>query len=283
MLTKHRFGSAWSPRRLLRRCPRVIAIFSFRYDADLVPDLVENLRPIVDGYVAYDDRGAREAYTDERARKAVLRQAAREMGAQWLLCIDPDERLEMATAERIKAMTGVIEPVAWRFRLREMYTPTAYRVDGRWKKKGLTCLFPLLDGQIFSDAPLHGRRSPLNSEYKKRDSGLNLYHLKMIAAERREARRDFYKTLDPKSEFQKIGYDYLCDENGLMLEEVPTSRLYKPLYRETGAIWQPDLARLGPVAVACSGEEISGAASPGRDDVAIGLSDALAICARRRQ
>lgn len=129
-----------------------------------------------------------------KQRKAVLRQAAREMGARWLLCIDPDERLEMATAERIKAMTRVIEPVAWRFALREMYTPTAYRVDGRWKKKSLTCLFPVLDGQMFSDAPLHGRRSPLNPDYKKRDSGLNLYHLKMIAAERRTARRDFGRT-----------------------------------------------------------------------------------------
>ncbi|MGE3528791.1 MAG: glycosyltransferase [Methyloceanibacter sp.] len=255
VLTTHLFGNGWSPRALLGRPPRVIAIFSFRYDSHLVPDLIENLRPIVDGYVAYDDRGAREAYTDERERKALLRQAAREMGAQWLLCIDPDERLEMATAERIKTMTRVIEPVAWRFRLREMYTPTAYRVDGRWKKKGLTCLFPVLDGQAFSDAPLHGRRSPLNREYKKRDSGLNLYHLKMVGAERRKARRDFYKAIDPEGAFQAVGYDYLCDEAGLMLEEVPASRLYKPLYRETGAIWQPDLSTLGPLAVAVLGEE----------------------------
>src|SRR5687768_3960972 len=95
VLTKHLFGRSWSPRRLLRRPPRVIAIFSFRYDAHLVPNLIENLRPIVDGYIAYDDRGASEPYTDERARKAVLRKEAREMGAQWLLCMDPDERMEM--------------------------------------------------------------------------------------------------------------------------------------------------------------------------------------------
>src|SRR5262245_55996516 len=109
VLTKHLFGGRWSARRLLRRAPRVVAIFSFRYDAHLVPDLSENLRPIVDGYVADDDRGASEAYTDERVRKAMLREAAREMGAKWILCMDPDERLEMAASERIKELTYVIE------------------------------------------------------------------------------------------------------------------------------------------------------------------------------
>jgi hypothetical protein len=250
VLTKQLFGSRWSARTLLRRAPRVIAIFSFRYDAHLVPDLIENLRPIVDGYVAYDDRGASEAYTDERVRKAMLREAAREMGAKWLLCIDPDERLEMAASERMKEMTRRIEPVLWTFRLREMHTATAYRIDGRWKKKMLGCLFPLLDGQVFGDAPLHSRRSPLNPEYRKRKSGLNLYHLKMIEAERRKARRDFYKALDPTNAFQKLGYDYLADETGLVLKQVPASRLYQPPYRETGRIWQPDLAALQPIAVA---------------------------------
>ena len=247
MLTKHLFGSDWSPRRLLRRAPRVVAIFSFRYDAHLVPDLIENLRPIVDGYAAYDDRCAREAYSNERSRKALLRQAARDMGAKWLLCIDPDERLEMAAAERMKEMTRAIEPVIWTFRLRELYTPTAYRADGRWGKKKLGCLFPLLEGQVFGDAPLHSRRNPLNSEYKKCNSGLNLYHLKMIGAERRHARRALYATLDPTNAYQKAGYDYLVDETGLILEEVPASRLYRPLYREQGEIWQPDLAALRPI------------------------------------
>ena len=265
VLTKHLFGSRWSPRRLLRRPPRVIAIFSFRYDAHLVPNLIENLRPIVDGYIAYDDRGASEPYTDERARKAVLRREAREMGAQWLLCIDPDERLEMAAASRMRTMTSVIEPVAWQFRLRELYMPTAYRVDGSWKKKTLTCLFPLLDGQIFSDAPLHGRRSPLNPEYEKRDSGLNLYHLKMIGPERREARRDFYRALDPTNAYQTIGYDYLGDETGLVLKEVPPSRQYRPLHRETGANWQPDLKAIQPLAEIAVPESRSATPGPDKD------------------
>ena len=218
----------------------VDAIFSFRYDAHLVPDLVENLRPIVDGFVAYDDRGAAELYTDERVRKAALLEAARDMGARWVFCVDPDERLEDATSTLMPTMTKDNEPIIWKFRLREMYSSQTYRIDGIWGKKKIACLFPLLEGQVFSDALLHGSRCPLNPDYEKRNSGLNIYHLKMITAERRLARRELYKTLDPRSTYQKIGYDYLGDDAGLVLKKVSSSRRYSPVHREPGGLWQPD-------------------------------------------
>ena len=242
-VTKHLFGSRWSPRRLLRRPPGVVAIFSFRYDAHLVPDLIENLRPIVDGFIAYDDRGATLPYSDERPRKAALLEAAGDMGARWVLHVDPDERLERAASARMPIMTSGIEPVIWKFRLREMYTPQAYRADGIWRSKMISCLFPLLEGQAFSDAPLHGQRCPLNPEYETRDSGLNLYHLKMIAPERRLARRDLYKALDPHNAYQKIGYDYLGDEAGLVLKKISSSRRYWPVHRETGKSWQVSIQK----------------------------------------
>ena len=241
VLTKHLFGSRWSARRLLRRPPDVVAIFSFRYDAHLVPDLIENLRPIVDGFIAYDDRDSTTPYTDERQRKATLLQAARDMRVRWVLLVDPDERLERAASSRMPMLTSGIAPVIWKFRLREMYTPQAYRADGIWKNKRVSCLFPLLEGQVFSDWLLHGQRAPLNPEYEKRDSGLNLYHLKMIGPERRVARRDLYKALDPYNAYQMIGYDYLADETGVVLKKVSSSREYRPLHRETGGLWQVDL------------------------------------------
>ena len=223
-----------------------MAIFSFRYDAHLVPDLIENLRPIVDGFIVYDDRGAAEPYTDERVRKAALLEAARGMDARWVFCVDPDERLEDAASTLMPTMTKDTAPTIWNFRLREMYGSQAYRVDGIWGKKRIACLFPLLDGQVFSDAVLHGGRCPLNPDYEKRDSGLNIYHLKMITAERRLARRDLYKTLDPRSTYQKIGYDYLGDDNGLVLKKVGSSRRYSPAHRDTGGLWQPDPRLLSP-------------------------------------
>ena len=137
-------------------------------------------------------------------------------------------------------MTKADEPIIWKFRLREMYSPSAYRVDGIWGKKKIACLFPLRAGQIFSDAFLHGSRCPTNPNYEKQDSGLNIYHLKMITEERRRARRDLYKQLDPLNTYQQIGYDYLGDESGLVLKRIGSRRKYSPLHREKGGLWQPD-------------------------------------------
>ena len=241
-LTKQLFESGRGASKKSSRRARVVALFSFRYDAHLVPGLIENLRPIADGYIAYDDRSSASPYTDERQRRMFLLEAARELSAEWVLCVDPDERLEDATADLIPRMTKRDKPIIWKFRLREMYSPSAYRVDGIWGKKKIACLFPLLEGQIFSNAFLHGSRCPINPNYEKRDSGLNIYHLKMITADRRLARRDLYKALDPYSEYQRIGYDYLGDDQGLALKRIGSRRKYSPLHLEEGGLWQPDPA-----------------------------------------
>jgi len=246
MLSSQLFASPWSLRGMLRRRPRVLAVFSFRYDAHLVPDLIENLRPIVDGYVAYDDRAAAARFSDEVRRKRALLTAARDMHAAWALCIDPDERLEHGTAARISPMTATVEPILWRFHLREMYAPDAYRVDGIWGTKRLSCLFPLLDGQVFSEQQLHAPRGPVNEGYRKVDSSLNLYHLKMISRDRRVARRVLYETLDPNGACQPIGYDYLTDDSGAVLEAIPPGREYRPPHRERGGLWMVDPTTIAP-------------------------------------
>ena len=68
----------------------------------------------------------------------------------------------------------------------------------------------------------------------------------MISPERRQARRDFYRALDPKNAYQTIGYDYLGDETGLVLKEVPDSRQYRPLHQEEGGFGSPISRRSGP-------------------------------------
>ena len=99
VLTTQLFHKGGEAARARIRRARVLAVFSFRYDAHLVSDLIENLRPIVDGYVAYDDRGADAPYSDERVRRVALLAAAHDMAAQWVLCVDPDERLEDSNCE----------------------------------------------------------------------------------------------------------------------------------------------------------------------------------------
>ena len=50
---------------------------AFRYDAHLVPGLLANIEPMVDGWISYDDRGSDAEFSDEPARRRPLR---REIG-----------------------------------------------------------------------------------------------------------------------------------------------------------------------------------------------------------
>src|SRR5262245_40467868 len=74
--------------------PLLLAVFSFRHDAHLVPALLRNLEPIVDGWVSYDDRSSPAPFSDECARRKALLEAAVASGARWILAADPAERFE---------------------------------------------------------------------------------------------------------------------------------------------------------------------------------------------
>ncbi|TPN82615.1 hypothetical protein FJ987_27240 [Mesorhizobium sp. CU2] len=217
-------------------------MFSYRYDAHLVPDLLANLDPIVDGWVAYDDRAADGIFSDEPQRRRALIAAACDAGAAWVLAMDPDERLENAVAGRIGQLTGGSRRNAWGFRLREMYTPASYRVDGVWGLKMQHRLFRAYHPDRYRSPVLHGAWFPEDAGFNLRDSGLNLYHLKMIEPKRRSARRDLYNHLDPDRRMQPIGYDYLADESGAVLEAVPAGREYFPVHSDDGGLWMADLS-----------------------------------------
>ena len=221
--------------------PSVLAVFSFRFDAHLVPDLLRNIGPMVDGWVGFDDRQSDQPYSDEPLRKAALIGRARQLGASWVLAIDPDERLELGAADRIREMTGQCERILWQFQLRELFAPTSYRVDSVWGQKRQIRLFPLLDGQQFSTQALHGPWYPIEPGYRRLDSGLNLYHLKMITRARREARRDLYARLDPEGKFQRIGYDYLADDTGAEFEDIAPGRHYLPRHKEDHGLWMAEI------------------------------------------
>jgi len=224
--------------------PRVLAMFSYRYDAHLVPDLLENIRPLVDGWVAWDDRASTDVVSNDRLLRLRLLQAAFDAGADWVLRVDPDERFETGLAARMDALTERKEPVVWMFRLRELYAPDAYRMDGLWRRKRQGRLFPLFDWMFpaaespwFQTEEFHSVSYP--AAYRQEKVDLNLYHLKMIDHARRLHRRDLYKALDPEGKFQRVGYDYLADEAGAVFETIPPERGYHPPHREDGGLWMP--------------------------------------------
>ncbi|MDX8438535.1 hypothetical protein [Mesorhizobium australafricanum] len=221
---------------------KIVAVFSYRYDQHLVPDLVANLDPVVDGWIAYDDRASDGIFSSEPQRRRALIAAAYEVGANWVLAMDPDERLENAVASRIGRLISGSGHVAWGFRCRELYTPASYRIDGAWGRKTQHRLFSAYHPDRYQSKDLHGAWFPEDIGFRLKDSGLNLYHLKMIEPKRRVARRDLYNRLDPDRQLQPIGYDYLADETGMILEAVPAGREYFPAHADDGGLWMADVS-----------------------------------------
>lgn len=159
-----------------------------------------------------------------------------------MLGIDPDERLERGAATRLRTLARLPLVRSWVFNLREMYAPDAYRIDGVWGRKRQARLFRLMPDQFpiaergsFETAALH--QPWVSAGWRQQQSGLNLYHLKMIAPQRRQARSDLYSALDPERRYQRIGYDYLADEAGMQLERIPAGREYLPMHRDDEGLW----------------------------------------------
>lgn len=223
--------------------PRVLAVYSYRFDAHLVPDMLANVAPMVDGWVAYDDRQASGVFSAEPPRRLALLRAARDAGADWVLAVDPDERYEHSLAARMDELTMAEGATAYGFNLREMYAPGTYRMDGVWGKKLQARLLKLPEELVETVAPLHSSWHSFLPEARVVRSGVNLYHLKMITAERRRARARLYNLLDPNRESQARGYDYLAEDEGAVFEDIPAGQEYFPAHDDDGGLWmQADLA-----------------------------------------
>lgn len=222
--------------------PRVLGVFSFRYDAHLVPDLIANIEPFVDGWISYDDREATGVFSNEVQRRRTLLDAARESGATWALAVDPDERFEVSLGDKMAELLEHTGTGAHAFPVREMYSSTHYRVDGVWGEKRQARLLSLSDGVITPPGDLHLPWSYFIPNAQLHHTDINLYHLKMMTAERRKARAALYNYLDPNRVMQSIGYDYLADDTGAAFEALTAERVYFPVHRDDGGLW---MARVG--------------------------------------
>lgn len=223
--------------------PQIVGVFSFRYDAHLVPAMLANIAPMVDGWACYDDRDGDGVFSNEVRRRRLLLEAARGIGAHWALAIDPDERFEAPLAASIRSLVAEDGAHCYTFALREMYSEQHYRVDGVWGQKRQARLLPLRHGLIEPRDQLHLPWSYFILDHRQKDTDFNLYHLKMISRPRRQARAALYNFLDPERRMQALGYDYLADESGAAFEEIPSGRSYEPPHREDGGLWMPRVDR----------------------------------------
>jgi hypothetical protein len=223
------------------RTPRILAVFSYRFDAHLVPALIENIDPLVDGWISFDDRSSKDVFSNEIVRRFQLLQAAMDLGASWVLAIDPDERIEFSFVRNIREISFVEELDACSFSLREMYTSDLYRIDGIWGNKRQTRFLSLNKGIVYPNDGLHTQWSDFIPSPRVFATDFNLYHLKMICPRRRKARASLYNYLDPHLRYQSIGYDYLYDDAGAQFVQIPPGREYNPKHLDDGGLWMIDI------------------------------------------
>jgi len=234
---------------------RLVVVFGIKYEPGwLVRDMKRNLAPWVDDFAVVDCRSRKsELWIHEGEYRRLQREAAKRARADWVLVTSPDERWEDGAGEIIRPLIeGHKNKTIFNFLLREMWTPTSYRVDKLWGRKRRARLFPLLPGQKSSRSRIQAGPAPVGvGGYERRTLDLNIYHLKMIEPANRVLRAEVFEALDPDYHYQsrdpkrltarrkeldpegvllKYGYHYLYNEDGIELEEIPDGRGYSPPY-----------------------------------------------------
>lgn len=244
---------SWGPPWTGRRRTRLLAALAVRDGMRYLPGFLRNVAPQVDGIVALDDGssdGSAELLErhpavlellrnpvdrptwDEVGNHRALVAAALRQRAEWILCVDADERLERefrARAERVIARGRWLGYSAFAVWLRELWDePGQFRVDGVWARKRVARLFRARADHAFDPRPLHASKAPLQGRVRGHFpvTDLRLYHLAMLSAEDREARRRRYEIADPDARWQPVGYAYLTDTRGIALERIAPARAF---------------------------------------------------------
>ncbi len=236
--------------------PAIACVMQLRNEQQDLPGCLDHLRDHVDGVIALDDGSidrTRELlendpavvetltnpaqddhHWNEPANRQRLLQQARELGFDWVLVCDADERYELQFLEHTRDIAGALadsDVAALSLSLREMWDdPLHYRIDGPWDRKARARFFRLPDQISFSDdKAYHGDWLPdaLRKPGVLMRTRHQIYHLKMILRADREARRDLYQRLDPDNRLQPQGYDYLVEEGPeLRRERIAPGRAY---------------------------------------------------------
>lgn len=233
---------------------RVFAVYGVRYEPQwLVDELRRNLA-WVDELVEVDDRArAGELWVHEGRYRIMQREALIGAGIRpwdWVLVTSPDERWGARAERAVRALAARRRRAVYAFPLREMFTPTRYRVDGMWGDKWRPRLFPFLPGQTFTAKRIQTPPTPVGPGYRhQRVPRVPIYHLENIHPASRRERAIVYEALSPGSReraaaspywrkhdptgryIRAHGYAYLADTRGMRLAPVPPGDITPPVRR----------------------------------------------------
>ena len=233
-----------------KRRVRLLAVLAVRDEMRHLPGWFRNVAPHVDGVVALDDGSTDGSAKFLASRPEVLEllrvppdrpewdevgnyrrliEAALRHGADWIVSLDADERVEHRFRARAERAIRPGRHDAFSLVFRELWdVPDRYRTDGRWGEKRRARLFRARHDHEFDERPHHAHKAPLQAREGGRFPRTNLvvYHLGTLSAGERAARRAQYEALDPGGSFQPsgVGYAYLTDEEGLKVRRVPARR-----------------------------------------------------------
>ncbi|GHU07663.1 hypothetical protein FACS189431_2590 [Alphaproteobacteria bacterium] len=212
---------------------KIIAMTPYRFDEDYLVDWKKSLSGLADDFITTYDKTGELMRNEGKFREEMIREAENK-GAGWVIVLDGDERFEKNATKKLKKLVKKYadQKVIFKFNYKELYKPNAYRIDGVWGEKVRFLMFPLYSDNEYTTRKLHAPKEPLNKDFRKIDTDINIYHLKHINPALRKHRVDLYNKLDKDHEWQEFGYDYLNDEKDMKLEKIPKGREYFPEYRE---------------------------------------------------
>lgn len=221
---------------------KLVAVYARRHEPQwLIDDLRVNLR-WVDELVEVDDRDRDpdEAWGHEGNLRALQRQRAIDAGADWVLVVDPDERLEDRAARLVPALMARFagQAVVLRLRLRELFAPDRYRVDGAWDRYWRGRLYPVRTDSVMSTKPIHTPPCPVN--HRRVQVDVNLYHLKMVEPQNRAARAAAYAGAEAQHGHPGRDWRRLAADRGMVLRTIPVGRRFTPSYGRPYLIGAPD-------------------------------------------
>lgn len=228
---------------------KIYLILTVRNESYYLPSFLAHITKYVDGIVALDDGSTDntveilraekktldvlecEKHTsldwDERGNREKTIRRAYELGADWVLCADPDERFEERFLKKLRFYAG-LENCCYNLRFRELWGDyDTWRCDGVWGMKRKDIFFPLSETMTFKHKNSHHFTWAYAEIVKKRrfinDS---MYHLKMIKEADRKMRSELYNSLDPNKTMLARGYDYLVDNTGLEIKTIREKNRY---------------------------------------------------------